>query len=208
MAERQIAGFDFEHYVENELGVNRNGHNYTDKWDGDINGFPISIKHTAQGQAICCADLFRQASIAEDFIMIVDYYTNNSNDIHFLYIPGKAWHSYFMDLEDFEEKFRTALNNVSNDKTDDIKWTKYRKDCVAFWKEHTNKIITVNGKRDHKDQKRWQCSINKTNFFKELLPKYEISKEEYFKCLEKLRAMDEKMNLTGFTHLPVQYLYV
>lgn len=208
MAERQVDGFIFEDYVEKNLEVSREGHPYTDKWDADINGFPCSIKHTQKGQAICCADLFRQASIKEDFIMIVDFYTSTSDDIHFLYIPGEDWHSHFMELSDFYDKFKFALDSVSNDRKDDELWTSLRKDCVAFWKKNTTGRITPNGKRDHGTQKRWQCSINKTNFFAEFLPKYEISEEEYFKCLEKLKAMDRETNLTGSTHLTVQYLNV
>lgn len=211
MAERQIDGFTFEEYVEKFYEVNREGHSYTDKWDADINGFPCSIKHTKKGQAVCCADLFRQASVKEDFIMIVDFYTSTSDDIHFLYIPGNAWHSYFMELPDFYDKFKFALDSVSHSHKDDAKWKELREDCVNFWKKHTNQRITVNGKRDHKEkngQKRWQCSINQTNFFEEFIPKYEISEEEYFKCLEKLKATGREINLTGSTHLTVQYLNV
>ncbi len=82
--------------------------------------------------------------------------------------------SYFMPLENFETKLKNCLKAVSNDKKDDKKWTELRKKCVKFWKENTSGFITLNGKRDHKAQKRWQCSINKTNFFKEFLPKYQI----------------------------------
>lgn len=209
--ERQGHGFTFEEYVEKNYGVNRKGHTYTDKWDADINSFPCSIKNIKINGAVDCADLFRQASIHEDFIMIVHFYKNkneiNLDDLHFLYIPGEAWHSYFLDLDKFEVQFKNALNSVSNSHADDDLWTKLRLECVDFWKKNTKGKITVNGKRDHSTQKRWQCSINKTNFFQEFLPKYEISKEEYFKCLEKLKAMDKKTNLTDSIHLTVQYLH-
>lgn len=180
--ERQWAGFSFEEYVEKVYGVDRSAKTYTDIWDGELYGRPVSIKHTQKGQAVCLADLFRQASNEEDFFMFVDFYetptVSETDDIHIFYIPAKKWHTYFMDIEKFEDRFKNALKSVTNDKKDDEKWTQLRKECVKFWKENTNKIITVNGKRDHKDQKRWQCSINKTNFFKEIIPKYEITEEE------------------------------
>lgn len=178
MAERQWHGFTFEKYVEENYGVNREGKKYTDKWDGELNNHPVSIKHIKKGNAIDLADLFRQASIDEDFYLIVDFYetltVSDSDEIHILYIPKEAWKSYFMPLDKFEKKFRNALDSVTNSPEDDAKWTELRTDCVNYWKQNTNKCITVNGKRDHKKQKRWQCSINKTNFYKEFLPKYEI----------------------------------
>ena len=181
-SERQGHGFAFEDYVEQVYHVNRQGKTYTDKWDGELNGHPVSIKHIKKGNAVDLADLFRQASISEDFYLFVDFYdtltVSNTDDIHILYIPAQEWQTYFMPLESFEEKFRNALNAVSNDPKDDKKWTELRTDCVNYWKANTNKFITVNGKRDHGHQKRWQCSINKTNFFKEFIPKYEITKEE------------------------------
>lgn len=179
MAERQWHGFKFEEYIEKVYGVNREGKTYTDKWDGELNGHPVSIKHIKKGNAVDLADLFRQASIKEDFYLFVDFYetltVSDSDEIHILYIPGEKWQSYFLPCENFEAKFKNALNSVTNDVKDDEKWNELRNDCVSFWKKNTNGFITVNGKRDHKRQKRWQCSINKTNFYKEFIPNYEIT---------------------------------
>jgi len=177
MPERQKHGFDFEKYIAGQYNVILNS-SYTSKWDGELNGHPVSIKHIKKGNAVDLADLFRQASIEEDFYMFLDYYTDTSDEIHILYIPANEWKKYFMPLKDFETLFKNALNNVSNDPKDDNKWTALRKECVDYWRNNTNQIITVNGKRDHKTQKRWQCSINNTNMHKEILPKYKISEEE------------------------------
>jgi len=182
--ERQGHGFAFEDYIEKYYKVNRDNKSYTDKWDGEYNGYPVSIKHIKKGNAVDLADVFRQASINEDFIMFVDFYetetVSDSDEIHILFIPGEKWQSYFMPLNLFEDKFKNVLASVTNDKSDDNKWTLLRKECVNFWKQNTNGFITLNGKRDHKKQKRWQCSINKTNFYKEFLPKYKITKEEFY----------------------------
>lgn len=182
--ERQAHGFIFEDYVEKEYGVNRENKTYTDKWDGEWRGYPVSIKHIKKGNAVDLGDIFRQASINQDFFMFVDFYetptVSDSDDIHILFIPAEKWQEYFMPLDKFENKFRNALTSVTNNKVDDQKWTQLRTECVNYWKENTNKIITPNGKRDHKSQKRWQCSINKTNFFNEIIPNYEITKEEFY----------------------------
>ena len=186
--ERQGHGFIFEEYVEKVYGINRSidgyGKNYTDLWDGKAGSYPVSIKHIKKYNAVDLADIFRQASINEDFFMFVDFYETNtvseSDEIHILFIPCKDWKQYFLPLEEFKPKFQNALNSVSNSPADDEKWTALRKECVDFWKNNTPGLITPNGKRDHKSQKRWQCSINKTNFFKEFIPKYEISEEGFF----------------------------
>jgi hypothetical protein len=182
--ERQAHGFLFEEYVESTYGIDRSNKTYTDKWDGEWKGFPVSIKHIKKGNAIDLGDIFRQASINEDFFMFIDFYetqtVSETDEIHILFLPAKSWQNYFMPIEKFELKFKNALSSVSNNKEDDQKWTELRKDCIKFWKDNTSGFITPNGKRDHRSQKRWQCSINKTNFFKEFLPKYEITKEEFY----------------------------
>lgn len=182
--ERQAHGFLFEEYIESTYGINRNNQNYTSKWDGEWKGYPVSIKHIKKGNAVDLGDIFRQASINEDFFMFVGFYddltTFNTEDIYILFIPVSSWKQYFMPVENFEVKFKNALSSVSNNKSDDNKWTELRKDCVKFWKENTSGFITPNGKRDHRTQKRWQCSINKTNFFKEFIPKYKITEEEFY----------------------------
>ena len=182
--ERQAHGFLFEEYIESTYGINRSNQNYTSKWDGEWKGYPVSIKHIKKGNAVDLGDIFRQASINEDFFMIVGFYDNSTTfdteDIYILFIPASSWKQYFIPVENFETKFKNALSSVSNDRSDDDKWTELRKDCVSFWKKNTSGFITPNGKRDHRTQKRWQCSINKTNFFTEFIPKYKITKEEFY----------------------------
>lgn len=177
--ERQAHGFIFEDNIINKYKIQKNS-DYTGKWDGYLaSRIPVSIKHIKRGNAIDLADLFRQAAIIEEFILIIGFYDNtNSDDIYILHFPAGQWHNYFLDIQNFEDKFKNALSSVSNDSSDDAKWTRLRKECVDFWKQNTNGYITVNGKRDHKTQKRWQCSINKTNFFKEFLPKFQITEED------------------------------
>lgn len=176
--ERQSHGFSFEKYLENKYNIVLST-SYTAKWDGVYNNHPISIKTAKKGNAIDLGDIFRQANISEDFYLIVNFYTATENDIHFLYIPWQEWKKYFMELSIFEPIFRDALETVSNDRKDDKKWRQLMTDCKTLWKQNTPNIVRPNGKRDHKSQKRWQCSICNSLFIKEILPKYEISEDEF-----------------------------
>lgn len=181
--ERQWHGFKFQDYVKEKYGVNLSTE-YTGKWDGKWCNYPVSIKHIKKGNAVDLADVFRQASISEDFFMFVDFYetetVSESDELYILFIPAKSWNSYFMPLDKFEAKFKDVLKSVTNDKKDDNKWKALREECVKYWKQNTTGHITLNGKRDHKTQKRWQCSINQTNFKKEFIPKYRITEEEFY----------------------------
>ena len=152
--ERQWHGFKFQDYVKEKYGVNLSAE-YTGKWDGKWGNYPVSIKHIKKGNAVDLADVFRQASISEDFFMFVDFYetetVSESDELYILFIPAKSWNSYFMPLDKFEAKFKNALKSVTNDKKDDDKWTALRKECVKYWKQNTTGHITLNGKRDHND---------------------------------------------------------
>lgn len=176
--ERQNHVFSFEKYLADKYNITLSN-SYTSKWDGTYKGHPVSIKTAKKGNAVDLGDIFRQASITEDFYMIVNFYTENINDIHFLYIPWQSWKRYFMELTTFEPIFRNALEAVSNDKSDDLKWKKLLADCKKLWKDTTPNIVRPNGKRDHKNQKRWQCSICNSLFKKEMLSNYEISEDDF-----------------------------
>lgn len=43
MSERQIHGFAFEEEIIKKYNITKSN-NYTDKWDGYLNGIPVSIK--------------------------------------------------------------------------------------------------------------------------------------------------------------------
>lgn len=177
--ERQAHGFVFEKEISNKFNINLNNKNYTGLWDGEKNNIPVSIKHIKKGNAIDLGDIFRQASITNEFYMIIGFYEGADSDIHILHFNENEYHKMFMDLDKFENVFRSGLASVSNDSSDDEKWKQILSDCKKMWKDNTPNIVRPNGKRDHKKQKRWQCSINNTSFFKDIVPKYEISVEEF-----------------------------
>lgn len=172
--ERQSHGFKFEEYVVNKYFVKKST-NYTNKWDGELNGYPVSIKCEGYKTDIELADFTRNALNKEDFYLIVGFWDGAKDNIveeHVLFINGKEWHELFP--QHFIEDFKNLLNSVTNDYSDDEKWTRLRKELTKQWKSETNNLIRPRFKRDHKSQKRVQCAINYKDFHNYFIPKYEV----------------------------------
>ncbi len=172
--ERQSHGFSFEQKVHEKYGVKLNS-NYTDKWDGELNNIPVSIKLEKNGSDIEMADIFRNMNISSDFYLIVGFWENDKTNIikeHILYIDHEEYSKLFNF--DMIEKFKNLLKNISNDKSDDIKWKTQITSLRKEWKETTPNLIRPRFKRDHKTQKRIQCAINNKDFYNYFLNKYEV----------------------------------
>lgn len=172
--ERQAHGFSFEQRVCEKYGVKLNS-NYTDKWDGELNNIPVSIKLEKNGSDIEMADIFRNMSISSDFYLIVGFWENDKTNIikeYVLYIDHKDYEELFNF--NMIEKFKNLLNNISNDKSDDVKWKSQITSLRKEWKETTPNLIRPRFKRDHKSQKRIQCAINNKDFYNYFLNKYEV----------------------------------
>ena len=148
---------------------------YTDKWDAFYNNIPVQIKDKKIGGNIELADIFRQSETTEDFILIVGFWEKEKTNIieeHILYINGNEWHSYFDPI--CLDKYQTLLKTITNDHSDDAKWTQAINQLRKEWSQATPYLIVPRPKRDHKNQKRIQCAINKVVFYKHFLPKYEV----------------------------------
>lgn len=148
---------------------------YTDKWDAFYNNIPVQIKDKRKGGNVELADIFRQSETTEDFILIVGFWETEKTNIieeHILYIKGNEWHSYFDSTCLY--KYQTLLKTITNDHSDDAIWTRETNQLRKEWKKVTPYLIVPRPKRDHKDQKRIQCAINKTTFYKYFLPRYEV----------------------------------
>ena len=174
--ERQGHGFSFEQQVEKMFGVDRSQKGYTDKWDGELNGFPVSIKTAKNGTDIEMADLRRNANNLDDFYLIVGFWEEEKTNIvkiETIFIPGKEWHELF-DCELVEECI-DFLGMVTNDKNDDEKWKLGRLSLSKKWKERTPGLVRPRFKRDHKTQKRIQCAINYKDFYSYFVSKYEVN---------------------------------
>ena len=174
MAERQIHGFNFENYIKQKFNISEcpEGH-YTYKWDGILNGYPVSIKTEKIGSDIEMASFIRNAENITDFYLIVGFWEKDKNNIvsiETLFIKGDEWHKLF-DMS-LVNKCQELINTISNNPYDDNKWKTERTILTKAWKESTFNLIRPRFKRDHKNQKRMQCAINNKDFYSYFIPKY------------------------------------
>lgn len=177
MSERQSHGFSYEKTVIEKYGM-EGSVGYTTEWDARYKGIPVSIKTKKIGQSVEMADFFRNSNKTEDFILVVGFWGDEKGVIveeHFLYINKNYWMSQFDPL--LVESFRNIFDGVTNSYEDDDKWKKRREDATKLWEEKGS-IIKVNFKRDHKKQKRVQCSIKNKEFYDILVRYYTVELEE------------------------------
>lgn len=176
MPARQQHGFDYEQDVANRYGVILDNNHYTAMWDGMMNNIPVSIKTHKKGSGPELGSWHRQFTIDYDFYMIVGFWEGDKSNIveeYCLFIPGKEYHSYFIDIT---EDVQNVFSSCSNDRKDDEKWQKMKNAVTKKWKTETPNIISLNWKRDHKKQKRLQCSIRKSVFYDEFVRRYNIDR--------------------------------
>jgi hypothetical protein len=174
MSERQKHGFNFEEEIIKKYNIQKS-ENYTSKFDGYLNGYPVSVKCEKNGSSIEMADYFRNSENTEDFYLIVGFWEGANKEIvdtKILFIPGIEWQKLF--YLDINKKLKCLLNEISNDYTDDDEWKRRRLELTAEWKKNTPNLISLYFKRDHKKQKRIQCGITYKNFFSYFIPKYEV----------------------------------
>ena len=167
---RQQHGFDFEGRVAAVLGSRFVPTVGGRQFDGHYDGIPVSIKTREDGNSICLADYARQASIAEDFIMLVGTYRKDISgnkqfiDVDARTVPGNAWRAllhYDRAREMFEE-----LKLISNSRVDDSRWEEFRvTHSVSFdGQRGLGPRLKLAMKRDSKTQKRIQCQMPGTAF--------------------------------------------
>lgn len=172
--ERQKHGFAFEAYVKEKFNIQScpEGH-YTYKWDGILNGYPVSIKTEKFGSDIEMASFVRNANNTDDFYLIVGFWEGKKDNIvsiETLFIKGNEWHSLFN--EDIVKECENFLKEITNDASDDEKWAIGRDALKAKWQTETSNLIRPRFKRDHTKQKRMQCAINNGDFYSYFIPKY------------------------------------
>lgn len=163
--ERQIHGFNFENYIINKFNLTKK-ENYTDKWDAEFNSIPVSIKTHEISGGIELGDIYRISQINSPFYLIVGFWKNQKDNIveeHIAYIDDMSWWKSLFDYELLKD-FKTFLDSVSNNSTDDKKWKEGRLALSKKWVEKTPNIIKPRWKRDHKKQKRIQCAISYSDF--------------------------------------------
>ena len=174
VGERQGHGFKFENYIKNLFNIQScpEGH-YTYKWDGMLNGYPVSIKTEQNGSDIEMASFIRNAENTNSFYLIVGFWEGTKDNIvtiETLFIDGNEWHQLFN--QSLVQECQNFLYEITNDYSDDEKWKKGCEILRNRWQTETSNLIRPRFKRDHKTQKRMQCAINYTDFYNYFIPKY------------------------------------
>lgn len=161
MAERQIHGFLYEKKCFADFPWwTSNSDEYTNKWDGYDTELemPVSIKCIQKGSSIDFGDIFRMATIDEDWILQVGFWQGSKTNIveeYTIEIDKNDWQSLVGDIESFK-KAKIEMSSISNDYSDDEKWKQFRLKYKTLW---GSTIFQPRFKRDHKKQKRIQCGI-------------------------------------------------
>ena len=172
--ERQSHGFKFETFIKEKFNIQPcpNDH-YTYKWDGMLNGYPVSIKNEQNGSDIEMASFMRNATNTDNFYLIVGFWENSKDNIvaiETLFINGDEWHQLFN--EEIVKECQNFLQEITNDTSDDFRWKKGCKILKEKWAITTPNLVRPRFKRDHKTQKRMQCAINYSDFYNYFIPRY------------------------------------
>lgn len=174
MSERQRHGFAYEQYVIDTYDLEK-AQEYTSVWDARTRDdqTPVSIKTKRLGGNVEMGSFSRNAYGDESFFLAVGFWQWRKTRIveeHVLYIPRSYWDAQFPD-EDLNEEVLNMFDGITNSYADDAKWRERRRDIVNRWNE-LNTIIRIHPKRDHKKQRRVQCSIRTDKFYEELVPRF------------------------------------
>ncbi|BCB96829.1 hypothetical protein JZK55_17510 [Dissulfurispira thermophila] len=173
--ERQRHGFGFEDWLKRTfLDIH-----YTSEWDipQELNpnrsGGPISIKTAKWKGAIYFGDALRRFRINSDFTLIVGFWEPIGKKKRIVKIVEQ-----FVSLDEwqrlwapFTENDLTKLDSLIKDRSMSPDQTRQRikKELLRLKNANHWGIITLNPKIDSKTQRRLQCSLSFSNFFKELL---------------------------------------
>lgn len=172
--ERQAHGFEFEAYIKDKFNILPcSEEHYTYKWDGMLNGHPVSIKTEQNMSDIEMASFVRNATNTDSFYLIVGFWEGSKDNIvaiETLFIDGAEWHQLFDEA--IVQECQDFLQQITNDVSDDIRWREGCKKLKAQWSVATSNLIRPRFKRDHKTQKRMQCAINYSDFYNYFIPKY------------------------------------
>jgi hypothetical protein len=170
--EEQSHGNQFEQLVWNHLFQR----NYTDKWDipGEANlinpGIPISVKCIKWKNSIYLGDALRQRQIDHPFELIVGFYQEKDDTqtlelvaLHRVLVSPEQWKQWWGSVREEDLSLLTARIR----ETDLATAQKYARKQAALLRSKAP-VISINPKVN-KDQRRIQCSIPFTVFYREVL---------------------------------------
>jgi len=126
-----------------------------------------SFKSVGRRNAVPLGSFERASSISEDFYLVVGNWVGAKTSIRHIYalkIPASLWRSMFPpDPTPFSAA--SVFDGITNSRADDGAWKERRKALTRQWSEAAPySPITLNPKRDHKNQRRVQCSISRSAF--------------------------------------------
>lgn len=167
MAERQYHGLEWETSLKKHFGISSNS--YTSHWDGELDGIPLSIKCMGISNALEMSSLLRFWQ-SPPFIMIVGWWKDSTTKqpvgIQELNFTPEVLTRLRGELTLTEIQEAVEMLNIKHyplGKHEEARqWFKE-------WKSKNKSkmgLLTLTGKVDSNSQRRWQCSINKTNFVK------------------------------------------
>jgi hypothetical protein len=187
MTARQAHGFKNELMVIDRYNLNK-ATSYTAKWDAIaprivvgqrvIKDVPTSIKTIREGGSVDMGDIFRHAKNGNDFVLHVDFYRGPRSELNIvetytIYIESGKWRSLFeFGHYDF---LRGCLHEITNSYSDDLKWKSMMAEMNKLWRRE-ERIVHLAPKRDHKKQKRIQCTIPNRKFRELLVPMFSKAK--------------------------------
>ena len=169
----------WEDFAKENPSLSTGQQDYTSIWDaidtsiktnGKYGYMPVQIKTIQAGAAVELGDIFRNSKKDEVFRLIVEFYQKDNKfkiiDTVDIIVNPKRWHAHF-NFPDYVEWKNWIKNDVSNCYSFDDAWKKQREEKKRAWKiKNPYSLVTPTFKRDHKKQRRIQCSVNNSNFKK------------------------------------------
>lgn len=168
---RQGHGIVYEHDVIERFNLNKSLSS-TSLFDAHTqSGIPVSIKNNKAGTNYGLGGMLRQSLIDEPFILVAGCWRSSIS-------RAKPEHEfiYFFDdpcvwRENFDEniinEYLELIISITNNKSDDEHWRENIDRLRLKWNFlfKKNPSIIPAPKRDHKNQKRLQCTMVPKNFY-------------------------------------------
>lgn len=176
--ERQFHGFIYQNICIKKYNLIEDK-NYTSEWDGYWpNKKPVQIKTIKFGSAIDLGDYFRNKNKKENFTLFLSFWKRIENNIIEEYIfeniDKNEWNKLFE--YEFDKELKNDLKEITNNYSDDLKWKAIIQKHKSKWNS-IKRLIQLRFKRDHKSQKRIQCAINNSDFYKFFIGKFNGEKK-------------------------------
>lgn len=112
------------------------------------------------GGKVELGDFFRHTVVNESFILVLGQWKGNKRSListQFFFIDSVKWRNLFLCSPELVVAIRTGLQHITNLKCDDQLW----RQMTTQWHQEfgINRPVRLAPKRDHKTQRRIQCSI-------------------------------------------------